>query len=147
MQRIILILACVLLLPMMMLGQRGKNGQVEKELMEYKLKFLSQEMELEPSQQQKFVEVYTRMMTEKRRVFAAAVESENRVKKDPNASAKAYEQANAAMAQAKIQEGKIDKKYDAEFRKFLTPKQIYKMKEGEEKFRKMLKEVRGKKRR
>lgn len=135
----------LLLLPFCMNAQKKGNAQAEKELQEYKIKFLSQEMDLKSSQQSKFVELYTRMTNEKRKVYESAIELSNKVKNDPSANSSEYTRATEAMTQAKIQEGKIDQKYDAEFRKFLTSKQLYQMKEAEAKFRKMLKNLRDKK--
>lgn len=138
------ILIC-LLVPFMMSAQG--RGDVSKELQEYKIKYLAQEMDLKPDQQTKFVEVYTRMWNEKQKIFQTARNVERKVRSDNSASAADYQRANEAMSQAKIQEGQIDKKYDAEFKKFLTDKQIYKMKEAEKTFREKLKQLRNKKRR
>lgn len=46
----------------------ARKGNDEKQLMEYKLKFLAQEMDLKPDQQQRFVDLYTRMTAEKRAI-------------------------------------------------------------------------------
>lgn len=129
-----------------MLAAQGR-GDVSKELQEYKIKYLAQEMDLKPDQQTRFIEVYTRMSNEKQKIFRAAHDVERKVRSDNSASSADYQRANEAMSQAKIREGQIDKKYDAEFKKFLTDKQIYKMKEAEKKFREKLKQLRNKKRR
>lgn len=124
--------------------KRSADSRNEKELREYKIKFLAQEMELTAEQQPKFVEVYTKMMTEKKNAFENAIALDNKVRNAKNASEADYNKASEAMAQAKIKDGEIDKKYEKEFRKFLSSKQIYKMKEAEEKFRQRLKKARKK---
>lgn len=139
-KKIIVFTLIALVLPFTVSAQR--RGEVNKELQEFKIKFLAQEMELTADQQPKFVEVYTRMTNEKKRIFKNAIELQKRVKRDKKASSADYQRATEAMSKAKIQEGKIDERYDNEFRKFLSPKQIYKMKEGEKKFRAKMKELR-----
>lgn len=143
MQKVLLILI-LLIIPFCVNAQRP-NPQAEKELLEYKIKYLSQEMDLKPNQQEKFVTLYTRMTNEKRKVYEQAIELSNKVKAGGGANSDEYSRATEAMNNAKIQEGKIDSKYDTEFRKFLTSKQIYTMKEAEAKFRSMLQELRQKK--
>ena len=138
----------MMLLPLAASAQRNGNREnVEKELHEYKLKYLAQEMELRADQQSRFFEVYNRMTKKKRKVFRTAVEMERKVKNDKNASAADYQRATDAMSEAKIKEGQIDQRYEDEFNKFLTPKQIYQMKEAEKKFRQKMSQLRGKKRR
>lgn len=142
MKHFITILLC-LIVPVVLCAQR--RGDVSRELLEYKIKYLAQEMDLKSDQQTKFVELYTRMSNEKHQAFKSAIELERRVRNDKNASSEDYQRASDAMAQAKIKEGEIEKKYDAEFKKFLTAKQIYKMKEAEGTFREKLRELRAKK--
>ena len=139
-------LLILLFLPLAVSAQKSR-AEMGREIQEFKLRFLAQEMELKPDQQAKFVEVYTRMSNEKRKAFEAAIALEKRVKQNKNATAEEFQQASDAMAKAKIAEGKIDQKYDAEFKKFLTPKQIYQMKEAEQQFRAKMKELRHKKKR
>ena len=50
------------------------------------------------------------------------------------------------MTEAKEKDAEIEKKYDAIFSEFLTSKQVYKMKDAEEKFRNKMHEMRHKRR-
>lgn len=134
----------LLLIPALCFARKGND---EKQLMEYKLKFLAQEMDLKPDQQQRFVDLYTRMTAEKRAIYEDAIEMERRVKNNAKATAEDYNRATEAMSAAKIKEGQIDQKYEKEFLKFLTPKQLYKMKQAEEEFRKHLRDARKNRRR
>lgn len=140
------IILTLLLIPVMAFAQQKSKAEMGREIMEFKLKFLAQEMDLKADQQNRFVEVYTRMSNEKKKAFETAIALEKRVRNNKNASAEEFQQASDAMAKAKIAEGQIDQKYDAEFKKFLSPKQIYQMKEAEQKFRAKMKELRHKKR-
>ena len=49
------------------------------------------------------------------------------------------------MLNAKEKDAELSKKYDDKFSKFLSPKQLYKMKEAEESFRRKMQEMRRKK--
>ena len=60
----------LLLIPALCFARKGND---EKQLMEYKLKFLAQEMDLKADQQQRFVDLYTRMTAEKRAIYEDAV--------------------------------------------------------------------------
>lgn len=119
--------------------------EMRKELREFKMKYLAQEMGLRNDQQQKFFQTYEAMQSEKHKVFSEARKYEKYVKKSPNATEAEYAKASKMMADAKIKEGEIDRKYDAIFSTFLSSKQIYKMKEAEVAFRKKMHEMRKKK--
>ncbi|MBD5221544.1 MAG: hypothetical protein HDS70_04145 [Bacteroidales bacterium] len=125
-------------------SEKGRD-EMRKELQEFKLKYLAQEMNLAPSKQQEFYQTYSAMQEEKRKVFKEAHAYKKALKKNENASDADYAKASKMMADAKIREGEIDKKYDAIFAKFLTSKQIYKMKEAEQKFRQKMREMKKKK--
>lgn len=122
---------------------KGKEN-IGKELLEFKIKYLAQEMDLKGEQQQRFAELYGKMTSEKRNIYRSAHQLQKKVKKDAKATEADYAKATEAMAQAKIKEGEIDKKYEDSFKKFLTSKQIYQMKQAESEFRKKLKELRSK---
>ena len=98
-------------------------------------------MELSEEQTQKFIELYSKMSDERFARFRKVKELEKRVKENKNASEQDYEALSEAMNTAKI-----ENRYDAQFSKFLTGKQIFKMKEGEESFRKKMREMRREKR-
>lgn len=123
---------------------KGKED-MRKELREYRIKFIAQEIGLRADQQQKFAQTYEAMLQEKHKVFSEARAFERKVKKSAHATDEDYSKAAQMMSSAKIKEGEIDRKYDAIFATFLSSKQIYKMKEAEQKFRQRLQEMRSKK--
>lgn len=118
---------------------------MEKELLEFKLKFLAQEINLQEKQQQKFFDLYSRMWEEKHSLFKEAVALQKKVKENKNATDSDYEAANAAMVKAHEKDAAIEKKYDEQFATFLSSKQIFQMKNAEDKFRQKLHEMHKKK--
>lgn len=143
MRKFLLILTLLSSLVLPAAAQQKKDAAtLRKELNEYRLKYLAQEMELKAEQQKRFVEVYVQMTDEKEKAFAEARNLERRVKKCAECSDADYAKASDAVAAAKIKEGEIEKKYDARFAEFLTQKQIYKMKEAEASFREKMREMR-----
>ena len=68
------------------------------------------------------------------------------MKENKNATEQDYEALSEAINTSKIEDAEMEKRYDGQFSKFLTGKQIFKMKEGEESFRKKMREMRREKR-
>lgn len=115
-----------------------------KELQDFKLKYLAQEMKLKDDQKQRFVEVYTRLDNERARLMKEEHDVRKRVDEKTNATDEELNAAIAKMSQAKIDEARLEQKYDAQFRTFLTPLQLFKMKKAEFKFKRKLFEMRHK---
>ena len=114
-------------------------------MMEFKLKFLADEMDLNDSQRKQFNEVYSQMETERRAVFKKIKDAEKIIKGNKNASEADYDKATKDISAAKAQMAQIEKTYDEKFSKFLTKKQIFKMKEAEDKFKETVRKCRDKK--
>lgn len=126
---------------------RGKDREsMRREVQEYKLKFLAQEMDLKEDQQKRFFDLYKQMTAEKVRVFKETKALEKRLNNSEDASDAEYETVSRAITEAKEKDAEIDRKYDKLFSQFLTSKQIFKMKAAEEKFRDKMHEMRHKKR-
>lgn len=115
-----------------------------KEFMDFKMKFIAQEIDLEEGQQKRFMELYTEMSEEKGKLFEQIRKQQRKVRKDPQATDADYATLSRMMNEAKEKDAEIDKKYDEKFASFLSSKQIYKMKNAEEKFRKKMQEMRHK---
>jgi len=127
-------------------GHGGKDHKkMMKELQEFKLKFLAQEMELKEDQQTRFFELYNEMSVKRRDCMRDAWRLERKVKRSSDATEKDYQAAADAMNKAKAEDVAIEKEYDDKFSQFLSPKQIYKMKAAEQEFRKKMSEMRQKK--
>lgn len=124
---------------------KGKNrAEMRKELREFKMKFIAQEMDLKEDQQKQFTEVYGRMHDERMKLFEQTRGLERKLKKEGEVSDEEYAQLNKSLTEAKEKDAEIEKRYDAEFSKFLNSKQIFKMKSAEEKFRQKMTEMRHK---
>lgn len=125
-------------------GQKQKPN-MGKEILEFKLKYLAQEMELNPDQQQRFFELYTQMNDEKQKLFRDVKATERKVKNDKDATDADYENFSQTVTNARVRDAEIDRQYDEKFSTFLTKKQIFKMKVAEDQFRKKMMDMRHKK--
>lgn len=127
--------------------KEGKHDRdkMMKEIREYKIKFLAQEMELEGEQKASFAELYNEMSEKRKECMRDAMKMERALKKNKDASEAEYQAVTDAMTKAKAEDAAIEKQYDEKFSKFLTQKQIFKMKEAENEFRKKMSELRHKK--
>ena len=85
------------------------------------------------------------MWAERGKLFKATRGIEKKLR-EGNPSEQEYTEACRAMTEAKEKDAEIEKKYDAIFSEFLTSKQVYKMKDAEEKFRNKMHEMRHKRR-
>ena len=143
----ILLLALIFALPAFSpkSQSREKREDMRREMHEFKMKFIAQEIELQESQQKRFFEVYDRMWAERGKLFKATRGIEKRLR-EGNPSEQEYTEACRAMTEAKEKDAEIEKKYDAIFSVFLTSNQVYKMKDAEEKFRNKMHEMRHKRR-
>lgn len=140
-----LILAVLMVFPAF--AQKQNNGdheQKRKELMEFKLKFLADEMGLNDEQRKTFNDVYMQMENERRKIFKKLKEAEKSVANKKDASEAEYEKASKEISEARDQMVELDKKYEDKFSTFLTKKQIFKMKEAEEAFKEKMRKCRDK---
>ena len=118
-----------------------KREKMMREVQEYKMKYLAQEMELSELQKKKFFEVYEEMNQSKKECYQEAVVMDRRLKHNKNASEEEYQQVRNAFNKANANWAEIEKEYDDKFSEFLTQKQIYKMKEAESSFRAKFEEM------
>ena len=114
-----------------------------KEMHDFKLRFLAQEMKLREDQQKQFITVYTQMTEEKEANMNQVRRAMVRVKKLDNPTDADYTAATDGMIRGHEQDLAIEKKYEERFKTFLSPKQIFSMKEAERKFREKLRGMRG----
>lgn len=110
----------------------------KKELREFKMKFMADELELTPEQRKQFEDLYSQMEKERREVKKKIREIEKSLEADKKPTEADYDKASKEITEAKAQMTAIEQKYDAKFAKFLSKKQIYKLKEAEETFQKKM---------
>lgn len=126
----------------------GKSReQIRTEIREFRMKYLAQEMDLNEDQKQKFFELYNEMWDKRFDCYKEVQTLEQGLKKNEGATESDYQAVTDAMNKARVEDAAIEKQYDEKFAQFLTPKQIYKMKEAENEFRKKMSEMRHKKER
>lgn len=143
----LLILLLAVLAPAVAQKHQGRSKhEMRKEMKDFHMKFLAQEIDLKEDQQKPFFDTYSQMMEERRKIFDETRNLEKRLR-DGKATEEEYETVTAALTNAKERDAAIEKKYDEKFSKILTPKQLYKLKEAEEKWRAKMQEMRHSNRR
>lgn len=119
-----------------------KHHSKEKELREFKMKFLAQEMELKEDQKNKFYTLYQEMSDRMKEVYKESVAMKRKISGMQDVSEDDYKKLRDAEQKAADQAKEIEKEYDKKFSEFLTQKQLYKLKEAEKEFRNKIKEMR-----
>lgn len=128
-------------------GEKGKLSESKKkELQEFKLKFLAEELDLNPDQTKLFNETYTQLDNERRVLIKQRKEIEKKMSEGKNLTDSDYEKANKELNDIKTKLADLETKYDAKFSQFLSKKQIFQLKASEEKFMQKMRECINKKR-
>lgn len=122
----------------------GKKSREEmrREFKEFKIKFIAQEIEVGPTQMKEFTELYSQLEDERGKLFETTHKLEKSVKKNKEATEADYQKLNKAINDTKIKDAEISSRYDEKFSKILTPRQVVKMKDAEESFRRKMHEMR-----
>lgn len=143
MKKFILILFAALLGTFAASAQAGKKCSPEmiKEIREFKVKFIAQEIGLRDDQRTRFVETYNSLMEEEGILFGEMRAIKKRLKNRKDVSDAEYNQVSQAMTENKEKSLALEKKYDALFSKFLSAKQVYEMKDAEMKFRRKMEQM------
>lgn len=123
---------------------KKSRAEMHKEMVEFKTKYIAQEMELTDEQKEKFAPLYEQMDRERWQLFRETRALEKKLKNDKTATDADYEAAVKAMNQAREKGAEIDKNYNEKFKKFLSAKQLYKMKEAEDAFNQRMMKMRMK---
>lgn len=126
-------------------SKKGDNKAMRKELLDFRMKFIAQEIELRDDQQKQFFDVYTKMWEEKEKVHHEVRSLKKKLKEDSKLSDSEFRKISTAVAQGEEKEAEIVKRYQAQFAKFLSSAQISKMKIAEDKFKAKLKAMRDSK--
>lgn len=112
-----------------------KKNKMLKEGREFRMNFIVKEMDLSDAQKQKFMPLYQEMCQKRIECFKKAREVEKKIKKEGREPSDAeYKKIMEARDLAKSQVAEIEKEYNEKFSEFLSPKQLYKLKEAENDF-------------
>lgn len=118
-----------------------KKEKMFKDVLEFKMKYLAQEMDLSEVQKKKFFELYEEMIQSKKECYHSAMKMDRKLKHDKNASEEEYQHVTLAFDKANAEWSEIEKSYNEKFSEFLTQKQIYKMREAEKSYREKVGEM------
>ena len=140
MKKLYFILLLIFLTGVPLTAHGHLTPEQRKEYREYKMKFLAQEMGIKDEVRNKFFEVYNQLSDERQSVRREIHEINKKIKEN-----KATEEDYSTLNRLRDQDAEIDKKFDARFATFLSVKEIFKMKEAENTFRKKLHEMKAKK--
>ncbi|MCH5230555.1 MAG: hypothetical protein J1F43_02020 [Muribaculaceae bacterium] len=119
----------------------GKREKMFREVQEFKMKYLAQEMDLSELQKKRFFELYEEMSEKKKEIFQEAINMDKALKHKKDASEADYQKVTEAYSKAQTEWSELEKQYNEQFAEFLTPKQIYKMREAESSFKAKLDEM------
>lgn len=129
-------------LPTYAQNKKATRAEMMKEFREMKMKYIAQEIDIEDGKRSEFFELYSQMEDEKYKVFSAVKKTEKEVKSNKNATDADYERLSNQITQAKVKDAEISKIFDEKFSRILSPKQMFKMKEAEQNFRKKMDNMR-----
>lgn len=106
-----------------------------KELKQYKHEFLIKELGLTKEQQEKFFPIYSEMSRKLIKLNDNTRSFERKIDKSKTpVSDVEYEKGAEALFELKGKEAKIEAEYYPQFKKILTPKQLYLLPKAERKF-------------
>lgn len=144
----LILIAVLLICAIPTFAQKEKHEnkeQMRKEMLQMKLDFLAADMELKEDQKKQFDELYSQMESERRAVLKKMKKAEKAISQNKNASEADYEKATQDISDARAEMVQIEKRYDEKFSTFLSKKQMFKMKEAENKFMQKMQDIRHKK--
>lgn len=119
----------------------GDHRAMRREVRQYKMKYLAQEIDLKAENQKRFFELYEELEDGRQSIIDEARKLDKQVKADKDATEADYARAAEAKSEAKVKVSELEKKYDERFSEFLSGKQIYKLHEAEESFRIKMREM------
>jgi len=120
------------------------HEQMHSELLDFKIKYLAQEMDLDAENLAKFEPLYRQMEDERHNLFKGIGRQVRALKDKDKPSDTELLALTDDMAALKQREGSIELSYYRKFKQFLTPTQLYKLKRAEEKFTRKVMKMRGK---
>ncbi len=136
-------LALLMFLPAAAQSNAKKSREdMRREFKEFKIKFIAQEIDVTAEQMKDFTELYSQMEDERGKIFGTAHKMGKSIKAKKNASDTEYQKLNNLINEAKEKDAQISKEFDSKFSKILTSRQIVKMKDAEECFRRKMHEMR-----
>lgn len=115
-----------------------------EELQQFKIDFLTKEMQLSEKEKAEFVPLYKEYVEQRRKAGAEAWKFDSELKQKKDASEADYKKLTELQQKAREKDNEITKQFNARLESFLTAKQIYLMHQGEGEFFEKMKEMRKK---
>ena len=142
-----LLTAFAFILTILSSSAQGKEPTDEmlKELQEFKIKYLIQEMDLPADKQAEFTKIYAQYDNERSALFRELMQRHRSIRHNHNPTDTEYMVAAETMASGKAREGGLEQKYFNKLKTLLSSKQLYQMKCAEKKFEHKLGEMHRKK--
>ena len=125
----------------------GKShAEMRKEMRDYKLKFLLQEMDLKDDSdtKAKFSELFIEHFETQGKLFKEKRQAKKALEAKSNPSDADYQAYQKVEKSVKEREQAADRQYRGNLEKILSPKQRYKLQQAEDKFRDKMQEMRAK---
>lgn len=145
MNRHLLIIAFLfsLFLPETLLAQKDDSNRQQwiQEMRQYKRTYLTKELGLNQSQQNRFLPLYEEMEEQTFRISDEARQMEKRISEMENPSDTELEKATEAQNEARLRVAEIERDYMEKFKGILTSRQLFELNSVERNFQKdMLKQ-------
>lgn len=143
----ILVMSCTLTISAQTKKHNGDKSRKEmrQEMEEFKRKFFAQEMELTGEARDKFYEIDKKHSEAVGKCFHEKRAAEKKLKAIAQPTDNDYATYQKTIEAVKVRQEAADKEFDAECKKILSPKQQFKLKEAQEKFRAKMQELKAKK--
>ena len=141
---LLLLLISFLTIPFAGAQDKKDKAKMMEELQQFKLDYISKEMQLSEKEKAEFVPLYNEYDRERRQAGAEAWKFERQLKKKNNASEADYKKLSELQQQAREKDNEIVKNFDSKLESLLSAKQIYTMHKAEGKFFEKMKDMRKK---
>lgn len=116
-----------------------ENRDIDKmrqEMRDFKLKYLAKEIDLKDDQKQEFIDLYDEFETKRAEIYKPVRKLERQIRKDgDNATEEDYKKLTNELNKANQENSKLETKFNEKFSKFLSQKQIYRLRDAENNFR------------
>lgn len=121
--------------------ERAKRDKMFQEMLDFKINYIAQEMDISGSTRKKFASLYAQMSREKGKIWREMYGVDKKMKSKDLSDQEAFK-CIETMNDLRDQEAAIDRRYDDEFSSFLSAKEIIKMHLAEKNFRHKLRSMR-----
>ena len=118
--------------------KQARSSEWRKEMREYKHSLRVKEMGLSGESKEKFIKLYSAMEDE---IYSANSEARlyaSKVASNQSPSDAEFEKAAEGLIEAKTKEAQIESSYFEKFKSFLSKKQLFQLKNAENKFAKSM---------